>query len=291
MEKERAMAFAGIKGEPIEALHLAENGEVRTTVEALMEYGDSKACVRYSVDKLSGLLEVNVIVFFAEKEKRLKLSIPAALPGAEHIGQTVFGRERLDVCKGDHVSQYWSCIANQKDALYILNDGVYGSDFSNGTARLTLLRSAGYGASAFLMGEPFHEPYFQPRMEQGERHYRFVLGAGPAAEALLKVDREAAVLNMPAFAVAYCPAGTGKKPASLVEIDKENVSLSCFKRSEGSASSYIVRVFEAQGIETGFTLKVPCLGLSKKDKLRAFEIKTYKVDKKGIEPVDMLETK
>jgi alpha-mannosidase len=266
-----------------------EDGAVRTTVEAMMEYGDSKACVRYSVNRQSGLLDITLFVFFAEGEKRLKMTVPTVLSGGEYLGQTVFGRERLDICKGEHISQYWSLVSDHRDAVYILNDGVYGSDFNDGTARLTLLRSAGYGASKFLLGEPFHEPQYQPRMEQGERRYHFVIGAGAAAEALSKVDREAAVLNMPPHAAPYCPSGEGVKPASLVEIDRENVSLSCFKRSEDDPESYILRVFESRGIGTDFILKIPCLGLVHSGVLKPFEIKTFKAGKTGIEPVGMLE--
>jgi alpha-mannosidase len=278
-----------IKGDPLEALHVAEDGEVKTTVEAFMEYGESGAVVRYTVNKLKGLLEITLFVFFAEKEKRLKLTVPTVLESPEYIGQTVFGRERLDVCKGEHVSQYWSAVTGGTDALCILNDGIYGSDYSEGTARLTLLRSAGYGASKFIMGEPFHEPQFQPRMEQGERRYRFIIRAGPAADVLLTADREAAVLNMPPFAAPYCPSGEGEKPGSLVETDRENISLSCFKRSEDEEDSYIVRVFESQGLETAFTLTIPGLGITHKDKLRPFEIKTYRASPHGITGSPILE--
>jgi alpha-mannosidase len=289
MDRERAQAFSGIKGDPVEALHLMEDGEVRATVEAMMEYGDSKACVRYGVNKLSGLLEITLFVFFAESEKRLKLVVPTVLSGGEYSGQTVFGRERLDDCKGEHVSQYWSAVSDGESVVCVLNDGVYGSDYAGGTARLTLLRSAGYGASKFLLGEPFHEPQYQPRMEQGERRYRFVIDAGPASQTLLWADRAAAVLNMPPYGFAYCPSGEGAKPAVLVEIDRDNVSLSCFKRSEDDPASYIVRVFESRGLETEFTLRLPCFGFVRRDTLKPFEIKTYRAGKNGVTPATMLE--
>jgi alpha-mannosidase len=289
MSRERAQAFSGIKGGPVEALRLMEDGEVRSTVEAMMEYGDSRACLRYSLNKLSGILELTLFVFFSESEKRLKLTVPTVLSGAEYLGQTVFGRERLDVCQGEHVSQYWSAVSDGRNAVCLFNDGVYGSDYAGGAARLTLLRSAGYGASKFLLGEPFHEPQYQPRMEQGERRYRFIIEAGSAQELLPRADRRAAALNMPAYALAYCPPGEGPKPGTLVEIDRENVSLSCFKRSEDDPDSYIVRVFESSGLGTGFTLKIPCLGLSLRDELRPFEIKTYRAGKDGVRPETMLE--
>jgi alpha-mannosidase len=289
MSRERALAFSGVKGGPVEALHIMEDGEVRTTVEAMMEYGDSKACIRYSVNRLNGFLELTLFIFFSENEKRLKLAVPTVLRGGEYLGQTVFGRERLDVCKGEYISQYWSAVSDGGNAVCILNDGVYGSDYADGAARLTLLRSAGYGASKFILGEPFHEPQYQPRMEQGERRYRFIIEAGAAPDLLPGADRRAAVLNMPPYALAYCPSGDGLKPAPLAEIDQENVSLSCFKQSEDDPDSYIVRVFESSGRGTGFTLKIPCLNLSHRDSLRPFEIKTYRAGKKGIRPAVMLE--
>jgi alpha-mannosidase len=126
-------------------------------------------------------------------------------------------------------------------------------------------------------------------MEQGERRYHFILAAGGSAERLRKVDREAAVLNMPPYLLPFCPSGEGRKPAALVEINKENVSLSCFKRSEDDEAASIVRVFEAQGIDTEFTLTIPVLNLRHTDRIKAFEIRTYRADRKGIVTAGMLE--
>jgi alpha-mannosidase len=288
MSPERATLFAGVKGSFIEPVRMIEDGEVRTVVEALMEYGDSRVCKRYIVDKASGTLEVMLIVFFAESEKRLKMGVPTRLSGAEYIGQTMFGRERLDVCPGEHVSQYWSCISDGSSALSIANDGVYGSDYADGTARISLLRSAGYGASSFILGEPFHEPMYQPRMEQGERRYRFLISVG-GAERLLRIDREAAILNMTPYILPFCPSGEGMKPLNLASIDRDNVALSCFKQCEEDESAYIVRIFESQGTACDFTLSVPVLNIQHIDTIKAFEIKTFRVDQNGIAPVSMLE--
>ena len=293
MTPERATAFSGVKcespGNVISPVRIIEDGEVRIVAEALMEYGDSQLCQRYMLDKCKGVLEINPIVFFGEKEKRLKMSVPTVISDAEYIGQTMFGREKLDVMGGEHVAQYWTCVSNDKDAVSIINDSTYGSDFLDGQARITLLRSAGYGASKFLLGEPFHEPMYQARMEQGERRFRFVIACGQSSERLLNIDREALILNREPYALPYCPSGEGEKPGTLIDIDAENVMLSCIKRSEDDGKGHIIRVFEAQGKKTAFTIEMPKLGMRFSDEIDPFEIRTYRLDGGKFEIVPILE--
>jgi alpha-mannosidase len=302
MEDKRATAFAGVKGMIIEPVRIIEDGEVRTVIEALFEYGDSRLCLRYLVNKLTGVLELAVIVFFGENEKRIKLSVPTTLTKSDYFGQTMFGSEKLNLSSGENVAHQWTAVCDGEYAFTIANDGVYGSDYEAGIARLSLLRSAGYSArdpdayvkhygpgSGTPMGEPFHEPMYNPRMEQGERRYRFILMGGKQEERLAAVDQEAAILNMQPYVLPYCPSGEGEKPLPLIVIDKSNVILSCFKRDEDNIGAYIVRVYESQGMQTSFVLEIPALEIVHADKLKTFEIKTYRVNSKGIFITNMLE--
>ena len=285
----QATDFAGVKSGMVKPVRTIEEGEVRVVIEADMQYNDSKLCVFYIVNKQTGILDIEARVFFGEKERRLKMTVPSALDNSKYYGQTVYGREELNAHRGDDIAHCWTAIANDTHALTIINDGVYGSDFDCGTARMTLLHSVGYGAANCVWGDPFQEPTFQPRMEQGERYYRFKLQGGTRADRLGKIDREAAVFNQLPYSLQFCPTGYGKSPLELVALDKENVSLSCFKRCELDENAYILRIFESQGIETQVKITIPCLGLETCDTLQPFEIKTFRVCKSGIEVTTMLE--
>ncbi len=284
-----ATDFAGVKGSIVPAVRVTDEGDVNTVIEADMVYHNSRMVLRYIVDKRTGILEVDVRVFFAENEKRIRLSVPTALENATCIGQTIFGREELHRQYGDTVSQYWQAIANESHALTVLNDGVYGAFINDGYIGLTLARSAGYGAGNSAWGEPFHEPMYQQRMDQGERRYRFRFIAGDKTERLAQVDRDAAIFNQKAYALAFCPSGNGTKPVSLASVDQPNVALSAIKQSERDAHVHIIRLFECQGKATTAHVELPIADTSFDVDFKPFQIRTFRLEEGRVSETDMLE--
>lgn len=285
----QATDFAGVKGSIVQPVRITDEGDMNAVIEADFMYNNSRLLMRYIVDKKTGVLDIEIRVFNAENEKRFKLFIPTTLEQGEHIGQTIFGREVLKRSYADVVSQYWQTVAEEEYALNVIDDGVYGSNYWDGNLGVTLLRSAGYGAGNSAWGEPFHDPMYQPRMDQGERRYRFRIVAGKRDEILLKADREAAQFNQKAYALAFCPSGKGEKPKALVSIDKENIALSCLKQSERDENAYILRMFESQGIAADAHIELPVFGLSIDASFKPFEIKTYRIAGGKVEETDMLE--
>ena len=154
---------------------------------------------------------------------------------------------------------------------------------------MTLLRSAGYGSGRSAWGEPFHEPMYQQRMDQGERRYRFRLTGGERAERLTQIDREAAMWNRRPYGFAFCPSGDGTKPAPLCTVGAPNVVLSCFKRSEREAGVWILRLYEAQGIAAQAQVDLPAAGCSFDAAFAPFEIKTFRLKDGTVGECDMLE--
>ena len=289
MSPGQATDFAGVKGSLVQPVRITDDGEIQTVIEADLQYNLSRMLVRYIIHKLTGVLEVELRVFYAESEKRLKLNIPTALESGEYMGQTIFGREKLRADYWEVLSQYWQAVADDEHAVGIIDDSVYGSHCFEGTVGLSLVRSAGYGAGRSAWGEPFHELMYQSRMDQGERRYRFRLEVGKKEDVLSRIDRAAAQFNQKAYPLAFCPSGNGTKPAPLVSIDKENVALSAFKQSERDASVYILRLFECQGIATTTQVDVPVAGTSASIDFAPFEIKTFQVKDGMITECDMLE--
>ena len=287
----QATDFAGVKGSLVSPVRVTDDGDVHLVVEADLQYNLSRMLVRYLVNKLSGVLEMEIKVFYAESEKRLKLMVPTTLDGedSEYQGQTIFGREKLRADYWEVLAQYWQAVTDGEYALAIIDDGVYGSHCYAGEAGLSLVRSAGYGAGRSAWGEPFHELMYQQRMDQGERRYRFRFEAGKREDVLSRIDRAAAIFNQRAYALAFCPSGQGTKPAPLVTVDCENVALSCFKQSERSESVYILRLFECQGIAAKAKVEIPVAGASFEADFAPFEIKTFRLEGGMITETDMLE--
>ena len=284
-----ATDFAGVKGSLIQPVRVVEEGEINTVVEADFIYNNSRMHTKYTIDKLTDEIEIETRVFNTENEMRFKLFIPTTLKDSEHIGQTIFGREVLKISYADVVSQCWQALADKESALCVIDDGVYGSNAYDGNLAVTLLRSAGYGAGGSAWGEPFREPMYQQRMDQGERRYRFRVMAGKRDDILLRADREAAQFNQKAYALAFCPSGNGTKPKGLISVDRENVTLSCFKQSERDAAKYIFRLFEAQGTECDAHIELPIAGVSLDTHFTPFEIKTFMLADGKVTETDMLE--
>lgn len=284
-----AADFAGVRSSSLPPVLVTEEGEVYTVIEAYMQYHRSRMVMRYLVNKLTGMLELELRIFFAEREKRLKLRVPTPFEQTEYIGQTIFGREKLANDLQECVSQYWQAVAGREKALVIVDDGVYGSNCKDGAAGISLLRSVGYGAGSMTWGPPYGDRMYHQRMEQGERRYRFLFLAGERGEVLGKADREAAMFNRRVYAQQFCPSGKGTIPPALVQIDRENVAMSCFKRSERSGEAYILRVFESQGQAAEADIQLPILNRSLRVSLQPFEIKVYRIEKGAVTETDMLE--
>lgn len=287
----QATDFSGVKGCTVTPVRVTEEGALAAVVEADMICRDSKAVVRYIVNKKTGALDVRINLFFGEKEKRVRLRVPTSLGDGRYTGQTIFGREELDCHGSEAVSQYWQAVSDGTRALTITDDGIYGSRFSDGVVELTLARSAGYGAAQSAWGEPYKELMYQPRMEQSERRYAFSFMGGASDERLVSIDSEAAVFNQKPYVMSYCPDKntTSVRARPLVSVDSPNVSLSAFKRSERDPECFILRFYESCGIPTEAVIELPLMNIRRKISFGAFEIKTFSLSKGVLAPTDMLE--
>ena len=97
-----------------------------------------------------------------------------------------------------------------------------------------------------------------PRMDQGERVFRFWLDAGKVVDRLKKIDREALAKNETPFALSFFPPGLGKKPKPLAILSDDVVQITAIKRCEKN-NNLIVRLFEPTGKPRKTILSLPWL--------------------------------
>lgn len=278
MSPEESTRFSGVTEAALEPVRVIEDGDVRVVVEALFRYGDSFAIVHYKIPKHSVEVEVFIRVHWNEKSTMLKLAIPTTLQDPVCSGQVAFGAQAFPDTGRENVAQKWLAVTSTPDgrALTCINDGVYGSSFVDGELRMSLLRSAAYA------GHPIHErpivpqDRYTPRIDQGERTFRFWLNAGPTEDRMRAIDREALVHNEKPFALSFCPSGAGEKPLPGVTLSDEVIQLVAFKKAEQS-EDYIVRLFEPTGRARATEVEVPALGLRWNVALCAFEVKTFRL--------------
>ncbi|MHC4741896.1 MAG: glycoside hydrolase family 38 N-terminal domain-containing protein [Planctomycetota bacterium] len=279
MSAARAAKFSAVTKAKLRPVRVIEDGPARTIVEALFAYGDSFICQRCALPKRGTEVEVQTRVYWNEKDRMLKLSIPT-LPGRyEYLGQVAYGTGRLPANGNEAVAQKWVAAVNRsKDlALTCINDGIYGSDFSKDGLRLTLLRSPAYSCHPDEAGRlltPVNDR-FTPRIDQGERNFTFWFNAGKVKSRLENIDREALAKNEKPFALSFFPSGKGKKPKPIAVLSDKVVQITTLKKAQTN-NDLLIRLFEPTGRPRKTILSLPFAKKKMNLSLKPFEIRTLR---------------
>ncbi len=280
MSPTKAAKFAGVPGK-LEPVRVIEDGQLRTVVEAMFQYDESAICQRYIIPKEGTEMGVETIVHWNQKDTMLKLQIPLQGNKLRYIGQTAYGVQELPTDGTEAVSQRWSAVINQKSkcAITCVDDGIYGSDFTDNNWRLTLLRSPVYSAHPCAGDKKLHMPNdrYLPRIDQGVRKYRFWFDAGKSDKRLEAVEREAQIKNERLFTLPYFPAGQGSKAKPLVKLADNLTVLTAAKQAEND-KSFVFRLFEPTGKKRKTAITIPLIRKRVNVNLGPFEVKTYKVN-------------
>lgn len=282
MNKQECAQFAGILSEEMEPVRVIEDGPVRAVIEALFKYNHSSICQRYKVPKTGTEFELEIRVFWNEKDRMLKLSVPTPFLNGKCKGQVAYGVEDFQRRGEELVAQKWVGIVSQdeRSALTIINNGTYGFDFLEGELRLSLLRSAAYSAHPVSREIPLvPQDRFEPRIDQGERVFRFWFNAGERTDRLSRVDREALVKNESPMVLCCFPPGGSKKLLPAISLDDDAVQITALKMAE-EKNWLIIRLFEPTGEERKTRVTLPPLNLDFDVFIKGFEIKTLGVDLK-----------
>jgi alpha-mannosidase len=273
--------FSGVTNPGLPSVRVIEDGAVRSVVEAVLGYGDSRLVLRYKLPKRGREIEIEVRLHWNEKDRMLKLSLPTPDKASTYMGQVAFGADGLPSNGDEVVAQKWVAVISQTHdtCLTIINDGLYGSDFCYGEARLSLLRSPAYSGHPIGDRPITPQDRYTPRIDQGERLYHFWLNGGPVAERLAWVDREALAHNEKPMALSFfpvgVPAGSEAIPQPFVTVSGDVVQLIALKQAE-AGQGLVVRLFNPTA--QAQTATVTLSGASRTLTLRPFEVVTYCVD-------------
>ncbi|TNJ63133.1 alpha-mannosidase [Paenibacillus hemerocallicola] len=293
LDPARAARLSGVK-EPgaLENVRVIEDGCVRAVVEAFFGYGDSFICFTYKLPKRGTEIEIDLRVFWLEKDTMLKLSLPTlAGAGSRYLGQVAYGTAELPVAGRETVAQQWvAAVDGDTDRVVtVINEGTYGSDYKYGEIRMSLLRSPAYSALPIGKRPLIVSDRFVPRSDQGERSFRFWLNAGSGVDRLPNIGREAQAKNEKPFALSFFPSGDGEELKPLLLVGDPAVLLTACKQAE-SGEGWIFRLFEPTGCSRAFEVELPAFGVKERIALQPFEIKTLKWSKKdGLRETGLLE--
>ncbi len=209
--------------EIIPSIRVIEDGEVRTVVETVFGYGDSRARIRYLLSKCAPQIDLEVRVVNAEKRNMFKLGLTPAAHVTPAL-EVAFGEEPMRREGKECVGHKYMAVRHPSGAaLHIYNRGTYGASFEtdparaespNGKIYLTLLHSPGYTThpigDRLTLPTDRHSDY----MEQGERDFAFRLVA-KAPDAPDTAAREALAYNETPMALNLFPSGDGYDPEDI----------------------------------------------------------------------------
>ena len=280
MSAAEAAVFAGVAAAELAPVRVIESGPVRTTIESLLSCGRSAVAIRYMIPTTGTEVEVEVRVSWFERDTMLKVALPTTLAGGEVRAQTAYGVEVVSQRAEEAVGHRWLAVLSPDGgrALTIVNDATYGFDVADGEVRLSLLRAPAYAGHPVDDVTPIvRQDRFEPREDQGEHVFRFWLNAGPAADRLQAIDREAAVRTEELMALCAFPSGDGATALAGVTLGDDVVRLSALKLSE-DGRALVLRLFEPTGTARGTRVRVPALGVEFPVALGPFELRTLLVD-------------
>ncbi len=279
MTEQERVQLIGAVGSKLENVRVIEEGEVRTVVEALFQYNQSSICQRYKIPKKGTEFEVEVRVFWNEKDRMLKMAVPSKFRDGTCCGQVAYGVEEFRPTDDELVAQKWMSVlsADRRHALTVINDRVHGFDFKGGELRISLLRSPAYAADVGDSSALRSQDRYIPRMDQGERVFRFWINGGKVSERLTLVDREALAKNEAPMLLPFFPSGAGKEPPPSLILSDKAVQATAVKLAE-DRNWLVVRLFEPTGKSRKTRIDIPCLDMDFELSLGPFEIKTVAVD-------------
>lgn len=293
MSSTASARFAGVASRSLPPVRVIEDGPVRTMIEALFAYGDSRICQHYILPKHGTEIGITLRVYWAAKDKLLKLSFPTPFTQAELHGQVAYGAVALPANGDEVVAQKWSALVDhpQRVAFTCINTGTYGLDALNGELRLSLLRSPAHAGHPTGPAQPIVQPdRFTPRIDQGEHEFRFFLNGGALRTRLDRVDGEALIRNERPCALSFSPPGTGRRPRAGVHLSDPAVLLTTLKLAE-HGTNVILRLFESTGRARITRVSLPFAGAHMQVRLNGFEIKTLNFNRRSrkFRVVDLLE--
>ena len=279
MSQKESAEFSGIKADAMKSIRIVEDGSVRSVVEVTFSYRHSFICQRYKLPKIGSEIEVESRVQWNEKDKMLKLSIPTFDRDCKYLGQDAYGIKDISSNGDESIAQKWICAISEKEqiALKCINNSTYSFDCSNKGLRLTLLRSPAYSAMPIENNNALPQDRYNPRIDQGQRLFRFWFNGGKIQERLEQIDREAMVKNETPYVLSFFPQSKGKK-IKQVAILLDNVILITAMKMAEKGNDMIIRLFEPTGKSRNTILSLPFIKKKIKLSFTNFEVKTLKIN-------------
>lgn len=276
---EEAREIAHIKT-PIDAVHLIEDGPVRSSVEAIFKFNVSFLVVRYVFDKKRNSFDIFTNVIWCEKDRNLKMEFT---PSYEYslLGETAFGYQQLTDGGLENDIQKW-CFINGEIGVGVINYGNYAVSSKDGNVRFTLLRSPAYTGHPINDREILHQDRYTSRIDLGERNFHFKVVLGVEANSLSTI---ALTENEKPYALSFFPLGKGEVVEPFFTIDNQYVLNSAFYKDENGNT--VIRLYNSTDKEQTAKLEINKYGVKQNIEFTKFEVKTLIIENGKLYETDL----
>ena len=278
-------AFSALK-ENVPSVRVIENGEVRTVVEAVFGYSESKAIVRYIMSKHTASLDMDIRILNADKKKLYKLSVPYEMKNASAFAEVAFGEEAFRLHDDENVHQKYVRVEGDGGEMRVYNNGIYSSSLGEDRLLISLMRSPAYCAHPVGDAEILPQDRTSPYIEQGEREFslRFAFGKRD-----ISCGIEAQIYNEKPVCLSFFPAGEDtaeKRP--FLRLDGGKIVLVALKKAE-KENAYVLRLFNPTADSAVCRLESHILGIDQTIAFSAFEVKTFRLSEGTLTEWELME--
>jgi len=275
MTDKEAAAFAENGSERLAPVRIIEDGEIRTVIEALFVYEDTKARLLYKLPKSGSEIEIDVTLFNNIKDAKVKMEFVTGKPDGVYRGKSAFAAIDLKTGGDETVAQDYVLYEKDGKTLSVCNFGNYGSDCKDGTISITLLTGCAYSALPIGEREILPKDRYTDRMDQGERNFKFIVNGGNKNERLAAIDFESQAAHQSPVVLSFFPSGGGAPvPPPVLKLSNPGVTLQCLKYAEKS-DDIVLRLYNSTPCEAAAEVEMPGLNIKESVKFKAYQFKSF----------------
>ena len=174
---EKSFSLAKVPDGPfkgMQSVQVIEDGDIYLGIEAYFGSDNTRARILYKIYKNNDDIDIDVTLYMGDIDKIVKLKLPLSAEGTL-IGQTAFGTDTLFTDARENVAHRFVAVDQGDRCVALLNKGVYGSHYEQGSIYMSLVRGVTYCAHPIGDRQLLPQDRFTKKIDQGENNYSFRL--------------------------------------------------------------------------------------------------------------------
>lgn len=273
---EKSFSLAKVPDGPfkgMQSVQVIEDGDIYLGIEAYFGSDNTRARILYKIYKNNDDIDIDVTLYMGDIDKIVKLKLPLAAEGTL-IGQTAFGTDTLFTDARENVAHRFVAVDQGDRCVALLNKGVYGSHYEQGSIYMSLVRGVTYCAHPIGDRQLLPQNRFTKKIDQGENNYSFRLTVTNRNQ----LERKTAEFVEKPYALNIfpIPSAKGDHADFDLELGGEVVAMPAMKKAYGK-DALILRLLNntPTPVDSYVRLNGQCLPL----RFGKYEVKTVVYEK------------